>query len=134
MGTTEKVATFVVDFDYGQLPARGIEQAKMSILDTMGTALVGGAGPIGTIVKDFVRETGGNPQARLIGSGLQTSVLDAALANGTLEQYCGGRNEANEEMLRSQSFCNDQHIIILKCLKLKSKKIDHRKHQYREPL
>ena len=84
MGTTEKVARFVVDFDFSKLPPSGIEQIKISILDTIGVALVGAAGPIGAIMSDFVKEMGGNRQARLIGSGIRTSSLDAAQANGTL--------------------------------------------------
>ena len=83
MGTTEKVARFIVDFNFSKLPARGLEQVKTSILDTIGTALLGAAGPIGAMMSDFVKEMGGNPQARLIRSGIKTSVLDAALANGT---------------------------------------------------
>ncbi|MFC1966923.1 MmgE/PrpD family protein [Chloroflexota bacterium] len=82
MGTTEKVANFIVEFDFNDIPEKGIDQAKSSILDTIGTALVGSAGPVGTILANFVTEMGGNPQARLIGKGIRTSILDAALANG----------------------------------------------------
>jgi len=83
MGATEKLARFVVDFDFSKLPASGIERIKISILDTLGVALVGARGPVGAIMTDLVREMGGNPQARLIGSGIKTSTLDAVLANGT---------------------------------------------------
>jgi 2-methylcitrate dehydratase PrpD len=84
MGTTEKMAKFVVDFDFKDLPARGIEQAKISMLDSIGTALAGGTGPVGAMIVDFVNEMGGSSQARVIGKGIKTSVLNAALANGTL--------------------------------------------------
>ncbi len=83
MGTTEKVAKFVTELDYSNIPAKGIEQAKYSILDIIGTALVGSREPVGHIMTDFVKEMGGNPQARLIGNGTRTSILNAALANGT---------------------------------------------------
>jgi 2-methylcitrate dehydratase PrpD len=83
MGTTEKVARFIVDFEFNQVPPKGIEQAKMSILDTIGTALVGAAGSLGAILRDFVKEAGGTPQVRLIGNGIRTSILNSALANGT---------------------------------------------------
>ena len=84
MGATEELAKFVVEFNFGELPAGGIEEIKISILDTLGTALVGAKGPVGTMMTDLVKETGGNEQARLIGSGIKTSVLNAVLANGTL--------------------------------------------------
>jgi 2-methylcitrate dehydratase PrpD len=83
MGATEKIAKFIVDLDFSKVPAKGVEQIKISILDTLGTALVGARQPIGTMMTDFVTEMGGNPQARLIGSGMRTSVLNAAMANGT---------------------------------------------------
>ena len=82
MGTTEKVANFIVGLDFGDIPPLGIKRAKTSILDTIGTALAGSTGPIGTIITDLVTESGGNPQARLIGKGIKTSTLNAALANG----------------------------------------------------
>jgi len=83
MGTTERLAKFIVDFDFSQLKARDIEQVKTSIMDTIGVVLVGAKGPVGTIMTDYVKQMGGNPQARLIGSGIRTSVINAALANGT---------------------------------------------------
>ena len=83
MSTTEKIARFIVDFQFDQIPAKGLEQAKISILDTIGTALVGAKGEIGTILARYVTEMGGNPQARLIGKGTKTSTPQAALANGT---------------------------------------------------
>ena len=83
MSTTEKVARFIVDFQFDQIPAKGLEQAKISILDTIGTALAGAKGEIGTILTRYVTEMGGNPQARLIGRGTKTSTPQAALANGT---------------------------------------------------
>jgi 2-methylcitrate dehydratase PrpD len=87
MGTTEKLAKFIVDFDFSKLPASGMEQMKISLLDTLGTALVGSTRPMATIMSNFVKKMGGNPQARLIGSGMKTNVLDAALANGSFAHY-----------------------------------------------
>jgi len=83
MGTTEKIARFIAEFQFDKIPPRGIEQSKMSMLDTIGTALLGSKGEAGGIVTRFVKQMGGNPQARLIGNGLKTSVGNAALANGT---------------------------------------------------
>ncbi len=83
MGTTEKLAKFIVDFDVSQLTARDIEQTKTSILDTIGAMLVGAKGPVGSILTDYIKQIGGSSQARLIGSGIKTSVINAALANGT---------------------------------------------------
>src|SRR5450759_29032 len=83
MGTTEKLAKWIVDFNYSNLPSSGLENIKISILDTLGVALVGRVQRTGVIMEDYIKETGGNPQSRLIGSGLGTSDSNAALANGT---------------------------------------------------
>jgi 2-methylcitrate dehydratase PrpD len=83
MGTTQKVAKYVVDFSIDQMTAREIQQVKTSILDTIGVVLVGSKGPVGTIMTDYIKLMGGNPHARLLGSGIKTSVVNAVLANGT---------------------------------------------------
>ena len=83
MATTEKVAKFITEFQFDKIPSRGIEQSKISMLDTIGTALLGSSGEAGGIITRYVKQMGGNPQARLIGNGLKTSVEQAALANGT---------------------------------------------------
>jgi hypothetical protein len=35
MGTTEKGAKFIADFDFEAVPSKGIEQIKASIIDSM---------------------------------------------------------------------------------------------------
>ena len=82
MGTTEKVAKFIVDFDYGVIPSKGIELVKASIIDSIGTALLGFREPVGNIVTHFVKSTGGEQQVRLWGTGTRTSLPNATLANG----------------------------------------------------
>jgi hypothetical protein len=39
VGTTEKVVRFIVDFDFESIPAKGNEQIKASIIDSVGVAL-----------------------------------------------------------------------------------------------
>lgn len=82
MGTTEKVAKFIVDFDFASIPPKGIEQAKASIIDSIGVALLGSKEAVGDKVTRFVKSTGGEQQARLWGSGTRTSLPNATLANG----------------------------------------------------
>lgn len=84
MTTTEKVAEFIVDFEFKDIPPRGIEQIKFCLLDTIGCTLEGAMGPVANIMTEFVEEMGGKPQARILKSGIKTSVVNAALVNGTL--------------------------------------------------
>ncbi len=84
MGATETLAKWIVATRYEDIPAAAHEQAKKSILDYLGTAIEGGTTELGRIVLDFVREEGGHPHARVIGTDLRTSATNAAFANGAL--------------------------------------------------
>ncbi len=83
MGSTEKIAKFIQDFQFDDIPLRGVEQTKISFLDAIGTALLGSKGQSGEILTRYIKLMGGNPQARIIGCGIKTSLELAALANGT---------------------------------------------------
>lgn len=81
MGTTERVANFIVDLDFETIPAKGREQIKASIIDSVGVALLGSREPVGKLVAGIANAAAGNRPARLLGSGARTSVLDATLVN-----------------------------------------------------
>lgn len=82
MGTTEKIAEFIADFDFASIPTRGVEQIKASIIDSIGVAFLGCKEPVGNIVASFASHPGGDQDTRLLGIGTRTSVLDAVLVNG----------------------------------------------------
>lgn len=84
MGTTETLARWIVDTGYDDIPAPAYEQAKKSILDYLGTTLQGSTTELGRLILDYVREQGGNPQARIIATDICTSSANAAFANGAL--------------------------------------------------
>jgi 2-methylcitrate dehydratase len=81
--TLAHIAQWVADFDPGAVAPESIERIKHSILDAIGCAYV-------TLEEDCVRgvlalsrETGGSPQATLIGGGT-APLATATLVNGTL--------------------------------------------------
>ena len=84
MGTTETLARWIATATYDQIPPAAIEQAKKSILDYIGTATYGTTSQLGKIMLEFIREQGGNPQARVIGTNIRTASTQAAFANGTI--------------------------------------------------
>jgi len=84
MNVTEKLASFVVETNFDNIPSDGIEIVKRVSLDCLGAALAGYSHPIGKIITEFVKESGGSPKATVIGAGFKTSPHEAALANGTL--------------------------------------------------
>ena len=84
METTEKLARFIVETSYGEIPAKAITVAKEAMLDCLGVLLAGSRDPASKIMVSFLKSLGGEPQSGVIGWGLKTSVLNAALANGTM--------------------------------------------------
>ncbi len=84
MGATEKIARFIVDTDYKNLPREVVDKAKRSALDCVGAALAGISEPVSQTVTGYVTKLGGAPQASVFGSGVKVAVADAALANGSI--------------------------------------------------
>jgi 2-methylcitrate dehydratase PrpD len=84
MKTTEKIVSFVQETSYRDFPREVIHQAKRCFLDLIGVTLGGARHPGSQILIETLRETGGKPQATVLAHGFETSLLNAALINGTM--------------------------------------------------
>jgi 2-methylcitrate dehydratase PrpD len=84
MGATERIASFIVETSYDQIPREAVNAAKRNILDCLGCALAGSSQLSAEIVTKYVRELGGTPEAGVFASGFKTTTPQAALANGTM--------------------------------------------------
>jgi len=84
VGATEKIARFIVDTGYEDIPGDAVKKAKRTALDCLGAALAGVSEPVSQTVTGYVTKLGGPPQASVFGAGLKISVQDAALANGAI--------------------------------------------------
>jgi len=85
MGTTEKkIAEFIVETSDQELPSAVLGWAKVSAFDCIGTTLAGAASPPGKIIAKLVKDSGGTPETTVVGTGLRTTPVMGALANGTL--------------------------------------------------
>ena len=84
MGATEKIARFIADTGYDNIPRDAVAKAKRTALDCLGAALAGVAEPVSQAITGYVTKLGGPPQASVLGAGLKVSVPDAALANGAI--------------------------------------------------
>ena len=82
MGATERIARFIVETGYEDIPRDAVEKAKRTALDCVGAALAGVAEPVSQAIAGYVTKLGGPTQASVFGTGLKVSVPDAALANG----------------------------------------------------
>ncbi len=83
---TEQLIDKVLAVCYDALPAAAIDMAKQVTLDGIAVMLAGATEPLGLgrIVTQYVKDSGGNPQASVIAGGFKTSMLNAAYANGTM--------------------------------------------------
>ncbi|MEM1537705.1 MAG: MmgE/PrpD family protein [Candidatus Nezhaarchaeales archaeon] len=84
MGVTEDLADFIVSVGYEDLPNEVVERAKLCILDWLGAALAGSLEPPANIVTSIIKEAGGREESTIIGMGVKTFCVNAALANGVL--------------------------------------------------
>ena len=84
MNLTERLSHFVVRSRFEDLPEEAIESSKKCLLDWIGVAIGGMKDPSVEKVIDLVKEMGGVRQASVLGYGLKTTLLNAALINGMM--------------------------------------------------
>jgi 2-methylcitrate dehydratase PrpD len=84
MGATEKIARFIMETGYENIPREAVEKAKRTALDCIGAALAGVGEPVSQTITAYVKNLGGPSQSSVFGAGCKTSVADAALANGCI--------------------------------------------------
>ena len=83
MGLTHDIAKFIVEKGYRDFSREEVQAAKNLILDAIGGMVAGAREPATAITIQFARETGGAAECGIFGGGIKTSLLNAALANGT---------------------------------------------------
>lgn len=81
MSETQQLAAFVVEAEYGDLPADVIEHAKTAILDYVGVAVYGAEHEVGERIASYVERCMSGQESTVIGR-TRASPPGAALANG----------------------------------------------------
>ncbi len=82
-GLTRRVAEFIVQTAYADLPEDVMELGKKSILDSLGLALCGSVNKTGELGRAFVKSLGlSRGEATVIGSGMKAPARFAAFLNG----------------------------------------------------
>ena len=84
MSATERMARFIAEARFEEMPEVVITAAKTAILDTVGVMAAAVGEPVASSIVRYVSAAGGPPDATVVGSALKTSTSLAALANGTL--------------------------------------------------
>lgn len=80
---TKELAEFAVNLKYDDIPKDVVEKTKLILLDSIGCALGSYVTDRSRIALEFALESGGNPQASIIG-GFRTTAALAAFVNGEL--------------------------------------------------
>lgn len=80
----EVLAEFVVSQKYEDLPKETVEKAKHSLVDCTGCILGASREQQAKILIEVMKGEGGTPQSSVFGHGFKTSVMNAALLNGTM--------------------------------------------------
>ncbi len=85
MGFTHRLAQFALDNNsFDRLPAEVVDRSKEMMVNAAAVALAAAAQPEGRTLTQFVQEMQGNGKCTIIGMGLRTSPIYAALANGAM--------------------------------------------------
>jgi 2-methylcitrate dehydratase PrpD len=83
MDPSQRISEFVETFPREQLPKEARQRAAASMLDYTGVLLAGVDEDCARLIRQAVARMGGDPQATVWGTDVKTSMLLAALANGT---------------------------------------------------
>ena len=84
MGATEKIANWIVNTGYEDIPPDAIRVANESCFDLLGVILAGSTEPVAGIIQQYVADQGGVDEATVLASGQRSASSQAALANGTM--------------------------------------------------
>ena len=81
---TKQLVEFVLDTTYEDIPSEAVRLCKRHFLDCTGSCLAAINEKPGKIMYDYIKGLQSEHGARVIGFGLQTSIDNAAFANGIL--------------------------------------------------
>ncbi|MGF9664194.1 MmgE/PrpD family protein [Arthrobacter crystallopoietes] len=83
-GLTRRLAGFVADTRYEDLPPEVVDECRRLLLDTVGCALGAVNTDSGRIALEYVDSLGGSPKATVLGLDAKISATNAAYANARL--------------------------------------------------
>ena len=81
---TGTLSRYIAGEQAARLPQAVIDKGKTHILDTIGAMVSGSQLKPGRLILEFVKTQGGQTDATVVASDLRTSLINAALANGTM--------------------------------------------------
>ncbi|HZM48318.1 MAG TPA: MmgE/PrpD family protein [Burkholderiales bacterium] len=79
---TQRLAEFVINTRTSDIPTEVLDASRDALIDTVGVALVGSLDEVGEITLRYVSDLGARREATIWGTSVQTSMAEAAFANG----------------------------------------------------
>jgi 2-methylcitrate dehydratase PrpD len=83
-GLAETIAEFLVNERFEDLPRETIDKVKEFTLDVIGCIIGASQQPQIQVLTEVLSAEGGNPRASVFAHGFKTSMMNAALFNGTM--------------------------------------------------
>ena len=80
---TERLAEWIVQAEYNDVPPAGVQRVKERVLDSLGTQLAGMTVPTGQTIAGWVRSQQAKEESTVVAGGFKTSTHLAALVNAT---------------------------------------------------
>jgi len=105
MELTRKLAQFVCDTQFNDIPETAVSKARECFLDWQGVALAGTGDPAAGIIMEYVRAAGGHPEASVIGSNIKTDMANAAMANGLIGHALDFDDYHDETVIHASAAC-----------------------------
>jgi 2-methylcitrate dehydratase len=87
MSISQELAQYTRELTFEKLPAEVVHQTERLLLDTIGCAIGGYLSDASQIAQEVVKELDGPAEATIIGSGIRTSCMNAALADGVMVRF-----------------------------------------------
>ena len=88
MGATEeKLSQFIAAYPVDQIPPEILDMGKRLLMSHLAVAIYSSQDPALTILLELFEEEGGRRRASILGTGIRTNLLNAALANGFLGHF-----------------------------------------------
>ena len=123
MELTKKLAEFIQDTNYKDIPPEVFEKSKNCILDCLGSALGGINDEASKIIIAYVKEFGGKEQATVMGTPIKTDVAHAALANGLISHALDFDDYHDETVIHGTAACLPALLSIAENKKLSGEDI-----------
>ena len=125
MNLTETLSKFVARTQIKDFPGEVIETSKKCFLDWIGVTIGGMKDPSVGILVDLITEMGGKKQASVLGYGMKTSILNAALINGMMSHVLDYDDAHSESRSHPSSPLIPALLSMAEYKKMKRKGFDY---------